>query len=223
VTGGLERAQAIFDQGRLVASHSYRQVIAGPGGGDIAKISIGRPVVRRHLNELGQHLNWHGALSVDYILGEHGGPQYIDCNPRLVEPVNAMLAGVPLTETLTRLSLGESLPELPPGREGVRTHMAILSLLECARQKGTPTEQFRLWRSLRRRTGQFAGSVEELTPVRLDWPSAFPLALVAIWMLAKPSAARQTSRTYASSHQLSSSATKVIRDRYQAKKARPTP
>ena len=122
--GWLERAQAIFEGGRLVGSHSYRQVIAGPGGGDIAKISIRRPVVSRHLAELGQHLNWHGALSVDYILDEHGNPHYIDCNPRLVEPVNAMLAGVPLTETLVRLSLGESVSELPPGREGIRTHNA---------------------------------------------------------------------------------------------------
>src|SRR5882672_3570902 len=34
VTGALERTQAVFDRGRLVASHIYRQVVEGPGGGD---------------------------------------------------------------------------------------------------------------------------------------------------------------------------------------------
>jgi len=72
MTGWLERAQAIFNHGRLVGSHSYRQVIIGPGGGDIAKISTRRPAVSLHLAKLGQHLNWHGALSVDFILDERG-------------------------------------------------------------------------------------------------------------------------------------------------------
>ena len=70
--GWLERAQAIFNHGRLVGSQSYRQVIIGPGGGDIAKISTRRPAVSLHLAKLGQHLNWHGALSVDFILDERG-------------------------------------------------------------------------------------------------------------------------------------------------------
>jgi hypothetical protein len=47
-------------------------VIIGPGGGDIAKISTRRPAVSLHLAKLGQHLNWHGALSVDFILDERG-------------------------------------------------------------------------------------------------------------------------------------------------------
>jgi len=117
------------------------------------------------------------------------------------------------------LSQGESLPELPAGREGIRTHMGILSLMECAKENGTRTELLReCWR-LSRRTGRFVGSVEDFTPVRIDWLSAFPLAWVAIWMLAMPNAARQTSRTYASSHQLSGIAVKIIRDRYRAQKS----
>ena len=40
VTGSLERTQAVFDRGRLVASHIYRQVVEGPGGGDVLKISV---------------------------------------------------------------------------------------------------------------------------------------------------------------------------------------
>jgi carbamoylphosphate synthase large subunit len=40
VTGSLERTQAVFDHGRLVASHIYRQVVEGPGGGDVLKVSV---------------------------------------------------------------------------------------------------------------------------------------------------------------------------------------
>ncbi|HYY29906.1 MAG TPA: hypothetical protein VE860_18325, partial [Chthoniobacterales bacterium] len=217
VRGWLERAQTVFDRGRLIAFHAYRQLCAGPGGGDVIKISVRRPVVRRHLAMLGEHLNWHGALSVDYVVNEDSEtPSYIDCNPRLVEPVNATFAGVPLAETLVQLSLGESAPELPPGRAGVKTHMGILALIEHANQYCTRTELLReSWR-LCRRSGRFAGSVEELTPARIDWLSVLPLVWVAIWMLATPSAAHNISGTYASSHQLSGKAIKIIRDRYYA-------
>ena len=33
--GPLERSQAVFDHGRLVAFHVYRQIAEGPGGGDV--------------------------------------------------------------------------------------------------------------------------------------------------------------------------------------------
>jgi predicted ATP-grasp superfamily ATP-dependent carboligase len=221
VTGWLERAQTVFDRGRLVALHAYRQMLAGPGGGDIIKISVRRPVVRRHLAMLGEYLNWHGALSIDYILNEgNDSPSYIDCNPRLVEPVNATFSGVPLAETLVRLSLGESPSELRPGRAGVKTRMGILSLIENANRYCTRTELLReLWR-LCSGSGHFAGTVEELTPVQIDWLSALPLVWVAVWMLATPRAAHNISGTYASSHQLSGKAIKIIRDRYYAIKAK---
>jgi hypothetical protein len=34
--------------------------------------------------------------------------------------------------------------------------------------------------------GAYAGSTEELTPVRLDWISAVPLAMIAMFLLAAP-------------------------------------
>jgi predicted ATP-grasp superfamily ATP-dependent carboligase len=50
--------------------------------------------------------------------------------------------------------------------------------------------------------------------------SALPLVWVAVWMLATPRAAHNISGTYASSHQLSGKAIKIIRDRYYAIKAK---
>ena len=39
-------------------------------------------------------------------------------------------------------------------------------------------------------SGPYAGSTEELTPVRLDWLSAVPLAMIAILLLAAPKIGR---------------------------------
>jgi len=56
ISGALERTQAVFDRGRLVASHIYRQVAEGPGGGDILKCSVNRPEVRALVERIGTAL-----------------------------------------------------------------------------------------------------------------------------------------------------------------------
>src|SRR5262249_20143335 len=84
VEGNLERVQAVFDQGILVAIHGYRQMLEGLGGGDVAKLSIVRPIVRRYVQRIGEELKWHGALSMDYIVHyQRQVPLFIDANPRL--------------------------------------------------------------------------------------------------------------------------------------------
>ena len=126
VAGPLERVQAVFDRGRLVACHVYRQVLAGPGGGDIAKIQVDGAAVRQYVERLGEALNWSGALSLDYILREEDErPVFIDANPRLVEPMNAVFSGVNLAEILVRVSLGEEPkgPDEHPQRRA-NTHAA---------------------------------------------------------------------------------------------------
>jgi hypothetical protein len=68
----------------------------------------------------------------------------------------------------------------------VRTHLAMQALLGCASRGGTRRdilrECWRLWTG----GGPYAGSTEELTPARLDWISAAPLAMIAILLLAAP-------------------------------------
>ena len=68
IAGTTEKAQSVFCRGRLVGFHAYRQVAAGVGGGEAIKQSVSRPVVRGHLEKIGAALDWHGALSVDYIM-----------------------------------------------------------------------------------------------------------------------------------------------------------
>lgn len=194
VEGALERLQAIFADGQLVAVHCYRQLLEGPGGGDVLKESVRRPVVVAHMQALGAHLDWHGALSFDYILpAGTQTPVYIDANPRLVEPMNAYLSGVDLTGTLLRVALNERTGTLVTGAEGVRTRLGIPGLLERASVAGRRGVMADFVAQLRA-AGRYSGAVEELTPYVDDLLSVVPLLTVLISLLAQPSAASRISR-----------------------------
>jgi predicted ATP-grasp superfamily ATP-dependent carboligase len=195
VAGATEKAQAVFCRGVLIGFHVYRQIAAGAGGGDAIKQSVRRDRVRADLAAIGSHLAWHGALSIDFIIPEDGsGPFYIDCNPRLVEPMSAWLAGVDLVDLLLRISLGETPAVAPESRENVTTHQAMQALLGCAQRGGTRHDLLRTCRDLFSRRGRYLGSIEELTPVRLDWVSAVPLAMTALLLLASPKLAHNLAK-----------------------------
>jgi predicted ATP-grasp superfamily ATP-dependent carboligase len=187
VAGATEKAQGVFCHGALLGFHAFRQIAAGAGGGEAIKQSVRRPQLRAHLAEIGGKLGWHGALSVDYIrCDDDPTPRLIDCNPRLVEPMSAYLAGVDLIGLLLRVSQGEAPAAAPDSREGVRTHLALQALLGCASRGGTRRDLIgECWRLLTG-TGPYAGSAEELTPVRTDWISIVPVAMLAIMLLAAP-------------------------------------
>ena len=187
-TGPIEHAQAVFCKGTLVGFHGYRQLSRGAGGGDATKISLLRPKVRSHMARLGEHLQWHGALSLDYIW-QADIPLYIDCNPRLVEPMSAFLAGLDLIDLLLRVSRGEEVPSAGSSHQGVRTHSALQALLGCAIRDQRRSNLLReCWLLLTHR-GAYRDSREELTPVRLDWLSAIPLIFTALWLLVRPAVA----------------------------------
>jgi len=186
VAGAIGKAQGVFCRGELLGFHAYRQIAAGVGGGEAIKQSIVRPELRAHVASIGRHLAWHGALSVDAIMPEEGAALLIDCNPRLVEPMSAYLAGLDLVGLLLRVSLGEAPGVAPEGRAGVRTRLAMQALLGCAARGGTRRDIVRECRDLATGGGPYAGSAEELTPLRLDWISAVPLAMIAVALLAAP-------------------------------------
>lgn len=187
VAGATEKAQAVFGRGQLLGFHAYRRVAAGAGGGEAIKQSVRRPEIRARVAAIGQRLAWHGALSVDYVVPDDGGTALlIDCNPRLVEPMSGYLAGVDLVGPLLQLSQGQTPSAAAESRCGVRTHLAMQVLLGSALGGGSRRDvALACWRLL---TGgaPFAGSTEELTPLRLDWPSAVPVAITAIVLLVAP-------------------------------------
>jgi biotin carboxylase len=210
VGGPLVMIQAVFDGGRLVASHANLRVREGARGGASHKRSTDLPVVREHLAGLGARLAWHGALSLDAILTD-GGPTYIDVNPRLVEPGNAWRAGVDLVTPMLDLAGGGHPSVQAPGRAGVGTHQLLLALLGAAQHDGTRRAVAGELRAARFRQRDYEHSVEELTPVRGDLRAAVPVLVAALATLAHPGAWRRFSSGAVASYALTPAAWREIR------------
>jgi predicted ATP-grasp superfamily ATP-dependent carboligase len=108
VPGALCQTQAVFAHGHLLAFHCTQTRGVSVGGGHAARTGVDHPLVRENLVTIGQALEWHGPLAFDYIFDDAiGHPSYIECNPRLVEPMNATLSGVNLADLTVRVALGE--------------------------------------------------------------------------------------------------------------------
>ncbi len=213
IEGPVEHAQAVFADGHLVAIHGYRRIAPGAGGGEAIKESVRSETVRDQVSKIGENLRWHGAISFDYIVATDSGvPHYIDCNPRLVEPMSAVLAGLDLADVLVRVSRGETPSGLPQSRVGVRTQIAIQALLGCALQDNSRLRLLQECWDLMTKRGPYADSREELTPVRLDWPSALPAIVTALWLLVTPKAARYLPRRGWGSHLLTPQSARTIRN-----------
>src|SRR5581483_2493724 len=127
--GSYGQVQGLFDRGRLVAVHTSVRTGIGIGPSAAARLSVDHRPARRHIAALGEALTWHGGLTLDY-LHERGAPQYIECNPRTVEPANATASGLNIPDLQVRLTMGEELPAGPlVGKDGVRTRGTIALLL----------------------------------------------------------------------------------------------
>ena len=184
--GPLVMVQSVFRRGELVAFHACQRVREGAGGGASHKLGLDLPEAREHLAALGAVLRWHGALSADVITGRRG-VQFIDINPRLVEPVNALASGVDLVRALVEVACtGTSQPQ-PPGQPGVRTHQLLLAVLGAAQHGGRREIARELGNALTRR-GDYRASREELTPGGGDPLAALPVVLTAAATLVWPAA-----------------------------------
>ncbi|MDE2329866.1 MAG: hypothetical protein KGK16_03675, partial [Bradyrhizobium sp.] len=84
---------------------------------------------------------------------------------------------------------------LPQCRDGVRTHLAMQALLGCASRGGSRRDLMREGWQLATGGGAYAGSTEELTPLRQDWVSFVPLAMIAIALLVRPKLAATLPKT----------------------------
>jgi predicted ATP-grasp superfamily ATP-dependent carboligase len=203
VAGATEKAQAVFCRGELLGFHAYRRLVVGAGGGEAIKQSAVRPQLHAQLARIGHHLAWHGALSVDIIVPDDGtAPLLIDCNPRLVEPMSAYLAGVDLVALLLKVSQGEAPAAVSESRDGVRTHLAMQALLGCALRGGSRRDIVREGWRLLWGSGPYADSTEELTPVGTDWISAVPLTIIALSLLPAPRLATVLARSGWGAHLL---------------------
>jgi glutathione synthase/RimK-type ligase-like ATP-grasp enzyme len=184
-SGPLAMVQALADHGRLVAHHANLRVIEGIGGGAAVKESIQLPKIGEYLQTLVQALDWHGPISLDVIL-TGDGPLVIDVNPRLVEPINALIAGVDLVGAMLELARGGHPPAVPAGQGGVRSRQLLLSVLGAAEHGRRGAVLRELIAALRCR-GDYKDAAEELTPVGGDPIAALPVVLAVLATLIKPS------------------------------------
>lgn len=183
--GRLAMVQAVADHGRVIAHHANVRVREGIGGGASTKESLPASETAALVQRLVSHLQWHGGLSLDAIL-TGDGPTVIDVNPRLVEPANALLAGVDLVDAMLSLVSGGPPRTQPPSDPGVRSHLLLLAVLGAAAgAHPRRTVARELGQALARR-GPYASGTEELTPVRHDPIAALPVALAATCTLAWP-------------------------------------
>ena len=203
VTGALERTQAVFDHGRLIACHIYRQLTEGPGGGDVLKLGVVSKEVRDIVERIGGALDWHGALSFDYIRDATSAvPFFIDANPRLVEPVNAWFSGVDLAGALLKISLGETPPRQAEGRAGVVTRLGLMGLSEAAKRRYRRRDVIEEIAKLMTNSGRYRGSREELVPLWTDPCCAIPWAVVISRLLIDPHAVASLSRSTVDAYSL---------------------
>jgi hypothetical protein len=142
---------------------------------------------------IGRHLEWHGGLSIDYIVDSHSEPKYIDSNPRLAETGNALAARVNLLKLLVEVSMGQSPPTLRAETLGIRSFTGIQGLLRTARDSSSRWQIIRTIIDLASRRGVFAHGAEELTPLTADARAVIPIAAVAGLLLIKPSRWEQLS------------------------------
>jgi predicted ATP-grasp superfamily ATP-dependent carboligase len=211
--GVLERVYALADRGHLVAAHAVQQITAGPRGGDVQKVSVERPAVRAHVARLVEALDWHGALSIDYLRdGSDGTERFVDLNPRLAEPGNAVLCGLDLPTLLVRLGLGEHIGDQPPGKIGVRTHMGLQAVMLPATRGGSRVEILRTIAALILSRGPFRSSRESLTPVWIDPPSVLPVGFVALSLLFSPATWQWLAARQVGSYALTEEAARAIRE-----------
>jgi hypothetical protein len=188
--GEYAQVQALFDHGRVVAAHESIQTAVDIGPSAAGRVSVQHPFARREVAYLGNRLAWHGGLTLDYFFGDRQH-FYIECNPRTVEPANAVSSGVDLPALQIEVSLGRHPDEVPPGRAGVRTHSSPAILLGTAAYRGTRTAVLSEALQLALHRGPYRHSRERLTPFLHDVPSVIPLAVVGARVMLGPGSAQR--------------------------------
>jgi predicted ATP-grasp superfamily ATP-dependent carboligase len=209
--GLLEVVQAVFDHGRLVAAHNYRQTAIGVGGSAAARIGIERPIVIGHLMELGKALNWHGSLMIDYLFDERTGQiAYIDPNPRMGETMNAAYNGVNIADLIVRLSLAQMISVVKEKRAPVESHILITMLLGKAGQSGTRRAVLSELLAALFKTGCYQNSREDFSNLDQDFLSLIPVLMIAFQLLIDPKSSRKLAARAVENYALTQSAVERI-------------
>jgi len=211
VAGIQSVVQTVFQNGRLVAAHCAEALRMGIGGGQLLRVSASHPQVIDDMRRLGAHLDWHGAIFLEYFFDPASGRvQYIEANPRIGETVNAQLCGVNLPEVLLRVSLGEEVETVVSTSAGIRSHGGFLLLVASAMEGAGRRQLLDEWLDICRSSGRYTDAANENTRLREDWLSAVPAAATTARLLLAPSAAGSIVRKAVGNYALSEDAAKAI-------------
>ncbi len=210
-TGVQSLVQSIFQRGRLVAAHTTEAIQVGIGGGQIFRHSAAHPGVVEDLRRLGEHLEWHGALFLEYFYDPaNASVQYFEANPRIGEAYNATLSGLNLADLLVRISLGEDVRGVPSPQLGVRSHVGFMLLLAEALRGGGRARLLRhLWQ-IHTGRGMYTGAENEITRPADDWGSLIPELAVALELLLKPGQARSIVDRTVNNYSLSDAGARLV-------------
>jgi len=209
--GGQAEVSAVFQHGRLVAAACAEVLETGIGGGPAQRVSADHVHVIEHVKQLGNHLQWHGPLVLEYFYDPASGkPEYIEANPRIGESLNAQLSGVNVCEIVARISLGETVDTLTIGKPGARSHNGFILLIADAYNGASRRQLFkRLWAGWTRR-GIYATFESEMTRPREDWGSLIPATVVTLGLLVNPRSAIRLTQNTVANYSLPQDAVSVI-------------
>jgi predicted ATP-grasp superfamily ATP-dependent carboligase len=210
--GVLSTVQVVFNRGQMIGVHCLEARRLGVGGMSTARTSADHPVVRDQVCRLGNHLGWHGAMFIDYFFDhETGRAEYIECNPRIGETVNAMLSGINLPQLLVQISRGDSPSPACMGRFGVRTHNLMMILISAAYDGQSRSALLREISDCTAHRGLYQDGEDEITRPRDDPLSRLPRIWVTAQLLAWPGIARRIVAKTVENYSLPEKATASIK------------
>lgn len=204
-------ASVVYQNGRLVGIACADVLATGIGGGPSLRRSALHSAVIQHAERLGQHLNWHGPISLEYFYDDATQqPCYIEANPRISETLNAEISGVPICQAVVRISLGEHLERLPEAIPGVMSHNGFVVMIADAYNGATRRKLLRrLWDHWTRQ-GDFGTSQSEMTRLREDKLSLIPASAVILRLLTSPRSAHSLAHDTVDNYSLPQAAASVI-------------
>lgn len=206
-------ALAVFDAGRMLMCLPCHIRKPGVGGWGMNGESVDHPEVVEQVRQMGEYLQFHGALFVDYFYDPQTRiAQYIEANPRLGAALFPELCGQDVANLFLDLSLNRPVQPLPAPRVGVRYHQGFLMLISAAKSGATRGQLFRELLDAIRRRGFYANSTDTITQPTTDWLSVIPATAVTLLLLAWPRASHWLVRRTLENYALSEQGVQAIRD-----------
>jgi predicted ATP-grasp superfamily ATP-dependent carboligase len=142
----------LFCRGQLRAKVAYRQLRDYPisGGQATLRVSIRSEVAEHYLQNLLEHLKWHGVCQADFVVDRRTRiPYLIDVNPRFWGSlVQAIASGVDFPFMLYRIAVEGDVEQVQGFKTGISTRWlggdlrTLLPLLKRAPSKRKFAEEF---------------------------------------------------------------------------------